>query len=43
MNNGMSLYDIENSSFETLISVACSAPKKEKQKEVPLDDFIKKL
>ena len=43
VTQGWSLSDIENSSFDTLISVACSTPKKNKQKEVSLNDFVKSI
>lgn len=40
--NGWSLSDIEESSFDFLIKVACSEPEKEKEKKVVmLNDFLK--
>lgn len=40
---GWSLSDIENNSFELMMKIACTAPKKEKQKEVDLKDFLKSI
>lgn len=40
---GWSLSNIENNSFDTLIKIACVSPKKEKQKEVDLNDFVKSI
>ena len=38
---GWSLSDIENNSFDTLIEIACVSSKKEKQEEVNLRELVK--
>lgn len=43
IEQGWTLNDIENTSFESLIQIVCTSPKKEKQKEVDLKDFIKSI
>lgn len=40
---GWTLNDIENTSFESLIEIVCTEPKKEKAKEVDLKDFLKSI
>ena len=36
-------FSIEDNSFEMMMKIACTSPKKEKQKEVDLKDFLKSM